>query len=57
MLTEDAESEIERLKSKKIEVTNKINMTSDFNEKEELQMEIKRIQNQIDVLEKLKLKK
>jgi hypothetical protein len=56
MLPEDVELEMERLKEKKIEVANKINLTTDFEEKEELKKELERIQMQIDTLEKFKTK-
>lgn len=56
MLPKDVDSEIEKLKAKKIEIANRINLTTDFEEKEELQREIERIQAQIEILEKLKTK-
>lgn len=56
MQPKDVDREIERLKSKKIEIANRINLASDFEEKEEFQREIGRIQAQINVLEKLKTK-
>lgn len=56
MLPKDVDSEIEKLKTKKIEIANRINLTTDFEEKEELQREVERIQAQIDVLEKFKRK-
>ncbi len=56
MLPKDVDIEIEKLKAKKIGLANKINLTRDFEEKEELQKEVERIQNQIDVLEKFKSK-
>lgn len=56
MLPKEIDLEIEKLKEKKIEIANKINLTSDFEEKEELQREIERIQAQIDILEKFKRK-
>jgi len=56
MLPKDVDIEIEKLKAKKIGLANKINLTRDFEEKEELQKEVERIQNQIDILEKFKSK-
>jgi len=52
----EIEEEIEKLKMKKIELVSKINLTTDFDEKEELQQQVERIQNQIDTLEKFKKK-
>jgi len=54
MLRTDVEEEIEKLKTKKIEITNKMNLTTNFDEKEELGDELKRIQKQIEILEKLR---
>lgn len=54
MITEDADMEIEKLKVRKVELVNRMNLTTDFDDKEELQREIERLQKQIDILEKLK---
>jgi len=54
MLTADVEREIEKLKLKKSEVTNKINLTNDFDEKETLEKQLSAINSQIKLLEKLK---
>lgn len=54
MLEADLEKEIERLKVKKVELTNKMNLTTSFDEKEEYTKEIEIIQRQIEVLEKFK---
>ena len=51
MLPEDVESEIERLKLRKVELTSKLNITDDYDEKEDLREDIERIQKQIDTLE------
>jgi len=51
---EEIEAEIERLKSKKVELVSKLNLTEDFEEKEQLQEKLKRIENQISMLERLK---
>ena len=48
----EIEREIEKLKMKKVELANRINLTRDFEEREELQREIDRIQAQIEILEK-----
>lgn len=54
MLKEDIDKEIEKLKGKKVELTSRLNLINNFDEKEELQNEIEIIQKQIDVLEKFK---
>jgi hypothetical protein len=54
MLPADAEREIEKLKLKKTELTNKINLTNDFDEKEILERQLSAISSQIKLLEKLK---
>lgn len=48
--------EIEKLRMKKVEMANRINLAKDFDEKEELQLQISRIQQQIETLEKFKKK-
>lgn len=48
------EEEIERLKIKRIEIVNKMNLVSTFDEKEEMQDEVNRIQKQIETLEKFR---
>ncbi len=48
----DIEAEIEKLKLKKIELVNRINITSEFEEKEDLQSQVDQIQKQIETLEK-----
>ncbi len=54
MIGNDIDEEIGKLKARKVEITNKMNLITSFDEKEELQEEIKRIQKQIDTLEKFK---
>ncbi len=54
MIAEDADKEIEKLKLKKVELTNKINMTTDFDEKDRFERELAKIGEQIRLLEKLK---
>ncbi|MEM5794528.1 MAG: hypothetical protein QXS48_00145 [Candidatus Aenigmatarchaeota archaeon] len=56
MLAEDAEKEIERLKIRKKELTTKLGLIKDSAQKEMIKNEIKRIDEQINVLEKLKMK-
>ncbi len=56
MRAEDIEEEVEKLKSRKVELTNRMNMTTSFDDKEELKQDIGRITAQIDLLEKLKAK-
>ena len=53
---DEFDSEIERLKMKKVELTNKFNITDDYEEKEEIKLHVQRIQHQIDTLEKFKKK-
>ena len=50
----EIEREIERLKGKKVELLGKLNMTTDFEERERYEMEIERIDRQIKLLEKMK---
>lgn len=54
MRTEDIEEEVEKLKSRKVELTNRMNMVTSFDDKEELKQDIGRITTQIELLEKLK---
>jgi hypothetical protein len=56
MLPEDVERDVERLKVKKTELATKINMVTDFNEREKLEEELSIISSQITTLEKLKTK-
>jgi len=56
MLETEFEKAVERLKMKKVELTNKINLSDSFDEKEEYIKELEIIQKQINVLEKLKTK-
>lgn len=51
----DIEEEIEKLRIKKIEITNRMNMSTSFEDKEDLKQDISRITEQIDLLEKLKI--
>lgn len=50
----EIEDEIERLRSKKIELLGKLNLTHDFEEKERYEMEIERIDKQIKLLERMR---
>lgn len=54
MARTDIDEEIGRLKAKKMEIVNRMNLVSSFDEKEEMQNEINRIQKQIEMLEKFK---
>jgi len=56
MRPEEVEREVEKLKAKKLELMTKSDLTNDFNEKDNLEKEIERIKNQIETLEKLKVK-
>lgn len=51
---DDIEEEIEKLKLRKIELTNRMNMTTSFDDKEDLKQDISRITAQIELLEKFK---
>lgn len=53
-MSSEIEDEIDKLRAKKVEIVNKINLTSSFDEKEEYTRELEILQKQIDVLEKLK---
>lgn len=52
----DIEREIEKLKMRKLELANKMSVTIDVDEREELQLEIDRLQAQIDTLERFRKK-
>jgi len=52
----DISEEIEKLRLKKVELTSKMNMTTDFDDKEKIEDEINRIQDQIKMLEKFRKK-
>ena len=54
MLPNDIDVEIEKLKLKKMDLTNKMNATTDYEEKETLRQDLQSIQQQISTLEKLK---
>lgn len=56
MNIEDIEEEIEKLKVRKIELSNKMNMTTSFDDKEDLKQDIGRIKSQIELLERMKKK-
>jgi len=48
--------EIEKLKTRRLELTNKMKIVQDFDEKDQLEMLVKRIDGQIQVLEKFRIK-
>ena len=52
MKGEDLSYEIEKLKARRVELASKANIARDRDEKEELKMQIERLQKQIDMLEK-----
>ncbi|MBI4010178.1 MAG: hypothetical protein HY361_03245 [Candidatus Aenigmarchaeota archaeon] len=56
MELQDIDMEIEKLKFRKIELTNKLNIAYDFEEKEDIRLDIQRLQQQIDTLLKFKKK-
>ena len=53
MMKEDVKDEIDKLRSRRLELTNRMNMTTSFDEKEVIREDLERIGKQIDVLEKL----
>jgi len=55
MMRSDVNEEIDRLKARKIELSNRVNMTTSFDEKDELKEDIGRLNAQISTLEKLRL--
>ena len=56
MLPEEAEKEIEKLKLKIKNLKRKSALTNDFNKKEKVEEEIRSIESQVEILEKLKKK-
>jgi len=50
-MNEDIDREIERLKQRKTEIATKISLTSDFNQKEELEEQLSILAGQIKTLE------
>jgi uncharacterized protein YicC (UPF0701 family) len=55
MMRNDVNEEIDRLKARKVELSNKMNMVTSFDEKDELKEEIGRLNAQIATLERLQL--
>jgi len=55
MMNEDVNGEVDRLKTRKVELSNRMNMTTSFDDKEEIKEEIDRLNAQIAMLEKFKL--
>ncbi len=51
---DDIDNEIERLKMKKVEITNKLNLAEFIDEKEEYNKQIELIQRQIEILERMR---
>jgi len=56
VLPEEAEKEIEKLKLKIKNLKRKSALTNDFNKKEKVEEEIRSIESQVEILEKLKKK-
>jgi len=56
MQNEDVEREIEKLKAKKLEITNKMNLIDDFEQHDDFEKQVARINDQIRTLEKLRSK-
>ena len=56
MQNEDVEREIERLKLKKNEISNKLSLIDDFEQHDSLEKELARINDQIRTIEKLRQK-
>jgi len=54
VLREDAEEEIEKLKMRKVELTNRLNLVKDYDEREQMKADIEKIQMQIKILERMK---
>jgi predicted site-specific integrase-resolvase len=50
----ELEDEIGRLKARKMEIVNRMNRVTSFDEKEDMQNEVNRIQKQIETLENFK---
>jgi hypothetical protein len=56
MLTQDVDREIERLKQKKVELSSKASVLTDFEKKDDIDREISDIQRQIKMMEKFRRK-
>ena len=56
MSNEDFDKEIERLKVLKTQISSKISVTNDFNEREKLEIELSNVNSQIRMLEIFKKK-
>lgn len=52
MKSEDFSYEIEKLKARRVELASRANITRDSDEKEDIKLQIERLQRQIDTLEK-----
>jgi hypothetical protein len=53
VLSEDVRGEIDKLRARRLELTNRMNMTTSFDEKDVIREDLLRITRQIEVLEKL----
>lgn len=56
MNIDEIDVEIEKLHGKKIELASRINIVHDADKKDEMRLEIERLQKQIDVLERFRKK-
>lgn len=55
MMRNDVNEEIDRLKARKVELSQRMNTSTSFDDKDELKEEIGRLNAQIAMLEKFKL--
>ncbi|MCX6820585.1 MAG: hypothetical protein NT016_01395 [Candidatus Aenigmarchaeota archaeon] len=53
MMRSDVDEEVDRLKARKVELSNRMNMTTSFDDKDELKEDIIRLDAQIATLERL----
>ena len=56
MRKNDIDLEIDKLKVMRLELSNKMKIVQDFDEKDQLERQIKRIDGQIQTLEKFRVK-
>ena len=53
MMISDVNEEVDRLKARKVELSNRMNMTTSFDDKDELKEDIIRLDAQIATLERM----
>jgi hypothetical protein len=53
VLPDDVKDEVDKLRARRLELTNRMNMTTSFDEKEVIREDLDRIKRQIDVLERM----